>query len=544
LSEIDSRAISFPVIRLGMVAFDFDKATLPSTTLIFDSSDILSQKVLKICDTSKIGSDLVEISDKLQSILYVPTMLVPREAAEVDDPLHEVFGEEEELQNLVSDFTRKLGQVEDTAIKGALISPDSFLGRRIVNGELWSIDFDPIRIAKNVLPSATEFEAFSEALASSRSAGASIISDLRSVYSDLENACSLYSRARTQSINVLHQNLLEVLNRAAWCSRRFYCPRSILSTEYIQDLVGVSIDKAHLLSLDDLIEKLHSDPEISLRLKSKPEIESKLINSYIILQDLMGGIELDIDGNRLVNSTARPRHIEDQYQQSLKLFKKDLHKALTGADYEFLNFSKEAQVYFDPLSDQWSSEMAPYEYSTEEILRFGSVPKVHSDLMTPLWEHLWTEKADFRKSEQFRTNESLIRMSEKESEKLIGIGNQFKADFRAVRENVYKLEAELKSKFEEVIGFRDGMASLNLLSDRVKQNVSDERLEALNHSEMSLPAAERYETMLGGLPQSQTEVRGTVHDPINIVRSTDSLVGYERQIDLRLTNSSTGDSND
>jgi len=74
LSEIDSRAISFPVIRLGMVAFDFDKATLPSTTLIFDSSDILPQKVLKICDTSKIGSDLVEISDKFLSSLWPVTI--------------------------------------------------------------------------------------------------------------------------------------------------------------------------------------------------------------------------------------------------------------------------------------------------------------------------------------------------------------------------------------------------------------------------------------------------------------------------------------
>ena len=50
--------------------------------------------------------------------------------------------------------------------------------------------------------------------------------------------------------------------------------------------------------------------------------------------------------------------------------------------------------------------------------------KAYSDLMIPLWEHLWTEKADFRKSELFRTNEEMRRMTEKESEKLIDIANR------------------------------------------------------------------------------------------------------------------------
>jgi hypothetical protein len=80
-----------------------------------------------------------------------------------------------------------------------------------------------------------------------------------------------------------------------------------------------------------------------------------------------------------------------------------------------------------------SSDTIPYVYNTATMLRYGQVLKVTSDLMVPLWEHLWTEKADFRKSELFRTNESLIRMSEKESEKLIEVGNQFKADMNRYR---------------------------------------------------------------------------------------------------------------
>lgn len=542
-SEIDARAISFPVIKLGAVSFNFQKAELPDTSIVYDSTGVLPAQTLTICDTSRVDRGLNEISNKLSTILTVPPLLVPKSTAEVSDPVHELYGEEEDLQSLVSEFTRTLGNVEDISLRAPLLSPVTRLGQRILDGDLWAVDTAALPAGKGSSPSQVELEKFSEALISNREGGSSIIADLRAVYDDLERGCKIYAEARTQSVNLVHENLLEVLNRASWCGRRFYCPRSILSSNYIEDLIGLHVSKAHLLPLDSLMNKLHSDVEISKRMTSKPEIESKLIESYVVLQDLMGGVELDSDGNRVANTTARPRHIEDQYQQSLKLFRNCLNKAITGSEYQLLNFSKESQVYFDPEADEWSSEMTPYVYSSDDILKYGSVLKVHSDLMTPLWEHLWTEKSDFRKSEQFRTNESLIRMSEKESEKLIDIGNQFKSDLRTVRENIYKLEAELRAKHEEVIGFRDGMAALNLLSDRVKQNVSDERLLALTQTELSLPTAQRYETMLGGLPQAQTEIRGTVQDPIDIVRSMDTLIGYERQSSLRIANSGSGDSN-
>src|SRR6185312_10039055 len=105
---------------------------------------------------------------------------------------------------------------------------------------------------------------------------------------------------------------------------------------------------------------------------------------------------------------------------------------------------------------------------TTDTIKYGSVIKAYSDLMIPLWEHLWTEKADFRKSELFRTNESMIRMSEKESEKLINVADQFRADMRTVRENVYLIESDLKSKYSEIISFRDSMGRLGLLSERGK----------------------------------------------------------------------------
>ena len=143
--------------------------------------------------------------------------------------------------------------------------------------------------------------------------------------------------------------------------------------------------------------------------------------------------------------------------------------------------------------------------------------------MIPLWEHLWTEKADFRKAELFRANESMIRMTEKESEKLIEVANQFRADMRTVRENVHLVESELKSKYTEIISFRDCMDKLGLLSERTKSGISDENLKGMVMGESTLSTSDRYEMLLG-----------TVHDPIDLIKEPDVLIGYRDDLAVRL----------
>ncbi|NDC28031.1 MAG: hypothetical protein EBZ94_01690 [Crocinitomicaceae bacterium] len=116
---------------------------------------------------------------------------------------------------------------------------------------------------------------------------------------------------------------------------------------------------------------------------------------------------------------------------------------------------------------------------------------------------------------------------QKESEKLLEVGNQFKADMRTVRENIHLLESDLRSKFDELIGFRDGMATLGLLSERQKEILTDEKLKALSMGDQSvLSDGESFETMLGMEPKVQAERRGSVNDPIDFVRTPDLLVSY------------------
>ena len=216
--------------------------------------------------------------------------------------------------------------------------------------------------------------------------------------------------------------------------------------------------------------------------------------------------------------------MQGQLDQSIKLFRIVLNKILTGSSFPVLNFSNEAQLFFDPETDEWTSDITQYVYRTPDVMKYGSVVKAHYDIMIPLWEHLWTEKADFRKSELFRTNEAMINMSEKESEKLLEVGNQFAAEMRTNRENIYLIEADLNSKYDEILSFRDGMNALGLLSERVMRQISDDQLKRLIISDSPLGSAKSYETTLALLPKAQAEVRGTVYDPIDMVRESTILL--------------------
>ncbi|MBM3273130.1 hypothetical protein FJY94_07810 [Candidatus Kaiserbacteria bacterium] len=326
-----------------------------------------------------------------------------------------------------------------------------------------------------------------------------------------------------------------MLGSASWCSRRIYCPRTIQSNAYIEELLGINAAKAYLLSFDDLITRLNNDIQINKRLQSKPDLEEQLEQSYGAVQQFMEGAQFDAEGRRL-DVGQRPRHIESQFDEAVKHFGHVLQKVMTGSAYPVLNFSTEAQLYYDPDTHEWSSDTTPYVYSTADAIRFGSVVKAYSDLMIPLWEHLWTEKADFRKSELFRTNEEMRRMTEKESEKLIDIANQFRADMRAVRENVYLLESDLKSKYAEILSFRDSMSTLGLMSKHAAEAVSDNKLQKLVMGESTLTTAEKYETLLSGMPQTQAANRGSVHDPIDLIREPDALLPYAGTQQPRLLN--------
>ena len=532
-AELDRRAGGFPQVRLADVRFGLKATELAGNHVLLDLSDAHDPVALKAVDVSGLQPGLSNIAAAVDALLAVPPMLTPAAQGDSDDPVHTLFGEEDRLQDLVGKFTVNLGQLRDIVLRLHLVPKRSAVVERLRSGATNAAEGQPVIDLSGDPNTIQNVESFVEEVNKTRQNGQRVFEELSGVFAKLESACNLYSTARTTSINTIHQNLIGVLNRAAWCNRRFYCPRTIQSPQYIQDLLGIDLNKAYLLEFDDLMRRLKSDPEITRRFNTKLELEQQLRESHDTVQSFMQGVNFDQDGRR-VDGPVRPRHIEDQFQEAIKQFNGMLQTAMIGSTYPVLNFSSAAQLYFDPDIDEWASNVSPYVYSTADTLKYGSVVKAYSDLMVPLWEHLWTEKADFRKSELFRTNESMIRMSEKESEKLIDIANQFRADMRTVRENVHLIDADLRSKTSEIISFRDSMERLGLLSPRAKEFITDDKLKDALIGESSLADSERNELLLNQMPQKQAEARGTVHDPIDLIREPNALVTHHPGAGTRL----------
>lgn len=533
LDELKQRGNGFPEVKLAAVRFGVQMSNVAGRNVLLDESGVHPLTALKTVDVSALQAGLMHISEHVQGLLQVPPLLSPDSEVEADDPVNQLFGEESQISELVTEFTQNLGKLRDIELKLPLVSPASSLVQRLGAGALDAAAEGPSILMSNGVTSPEEIQSFVAKVNRSREQGRRVFDELAEVFKNLESICNLYAQARTASINTIHHSLLEVLQRATWCNRRFYCARTILSPRYVQDLLGIDMPKAYLLSLDDLFGRLRGDAEIARRLEAKRELETELSDAYFAVQDFMGNVSFNAHGQRMEEG-QRPRHVEDQFRESLRHFTNVLQKVMTGASHPVLNFSAEAILHYDPESDEWSSGISPYVYSTADALRYGSVVKAYSELMIPLWEHLWTEKSDFRKTEMFRTNDSMILMSEKESEKLIDIANQFRDDLRSVRQNVNVLESELKSKCGEIIGFRDEMDQLGLLSDRAKLSISEEKLRQLMSSESISGISGRYEAQLGMLPRQQAENRGGVQDPIDLVREPDSLVTLQEQAGVRL----------
>lgn len=531
--ELARRAGSFPEVRIADVRFGLQSREIAGHNALLDASGVHPEIRLKTVNVTQLRDGLSSISEQVNALLDVPPLLTPGLQASPSDPVHALFGEESRLQDLVGEFTLNLGKLRDVTLKLPLVPSSSVLVQRLAAGDLGAAFTGTSLDLHENADEASQIQSFVAEVNGTKESGQRVFSELSAVYQNLERACSLYARARTTSVNTIHQNLVDVLNRASWCSRRFYCPRTVMSPAYLQDLLDIEPARAFLLPFDELHSRLQADQEIAKRLTLRPELEDQLLYAYNAVQDFMGDVAFDESG-RVIDGGRRPKHIEEQFQEALRHFSAALQKVLTGATYPVLNFSPEAQLFFDPEGEEWSSNVSPYVYSTADAMKYGGMVKAYSDLMIPLWEHLWTEKADFRKSELFRTNESMIRMSEKESEKLIDIANEFRADMRTVREHINLIEPDLKSKYDEIVSFRDGMDALGLLSDRARESISNEKLQAIVLTGGSMAGADRYETLLSTMPQAQAENRGAVRDPIDLVREPGALLGLQAGASIRL----------
>jgi hypothetical protein len=532
--EIAGRKAAFPTVAVMYGEFKFAPRRFLGSTVLLDESGHFGA-TLQTADMSASTRGLDLLVARIADLAKVPVLLTPDAAGQSDVDAATLWGEERELQVLVDAFSTSLGEARQVSLALPLVPAAHPIALAAARGRARVMDYGesgPIPVRGPGIDRA-EVAAFVQAAQATRTNGGDVIGTLDGALKALRRVTQSYADARSDSLAHLHEGLFDVLGKGALCSMRFYCPRTIQSPAYLQAVLGIDVETAHALPFDTLLRRLRADPPIAARFESRPSLRDELYAAHLGIHELAGASGPD---GTVVGAGEEdgPAHLRSQHLEAIERFRQCLTMALTGSMQPVLAFSERARLFLDPDRDDWRSETAPYVYATPDVLRFGRVPRVTSDLLMPLWEHLWTEKADFRKSELFRTNEMLLAMSEKEAEKLIEIGNQFRADMRTVRENIFHIEADLSSKHDELLGFREGMSALGLLSERQLAFLSDDSLRAIARGDTGVVRqADDFELLLGLEPRAQTERRGTSHDPIEMIRSPSALIAHQPVSDAR-----------
>lgn len=533
--QVRANPADIPNVTLGSVVVPLESKSILGKNFIIDPTGLIIPSQLKAIALRDLSGDADRILEMTRRLENIPVLLKPdseslAESRESNNTLH---GEERELRDAVGSYVNTLGSITDEELSVHAIKPASSLGKAVAEiltgNECFIKDVDDgaaaIVLAQTNIQSDDEIKRFELLQREAEAVSSVALSQLDEINTELKQLCQRYNRARRESTNTLHSNYYQVLNRANWCSKKFYCPRTILSKSYLQALIGLDLDQAHTLDSNQLVECLHSDTFISSRINNKPQIVDDLLRSHEAIAEIMNTYHLVPDDSGIIRAGAAADYIVDQYNQEVSLFRQRLVEVLTGSPNGFLGISESARLYYDPSRELWSSPVLPYTYTNAEVQQYGQVLRTDVDLLIPLWEHLWTEKADFRKSELFRTNESIQRMSEKEGEKIKQIGYQFQGDLREVRSNIFLAKADFDAKLQELEEYEEGVKELGLMDDSQlsRLQLATSQLEVV--SQETSGDASGYEQILMLEPKNQLLRRQSkVHDPIDVIKSPDLLI--------------------
>lgn len=533
--QVRANPADIPNVTLGSVVVPLESKSIFGKNFIVDPTGLIKPSQLKAIALRDLSGDADRILKMTRKLENIPVLLKPdsdslAESRESNNTLH---GEERELSDAVDSYVNTLGSITDEELSVHAIKPASSLGKAVAEiltgNECFIKDVDDgaaaIVLAQTNNQIDGEIKRFELLQREAEAVSSVALSQLDEINTELKQLCQRYNRARRESTNTLHSNYYQVLNRANWCSKKFYCPRTILSKSYLQALIGLDLDQAHTLDSNQLVKCLHSDTFISSRISNKPQIVDDLLRSYEAIAEIMNTYHLAPDDSGIVRAGAAADYIVDQYNQELSLFRQRLVEVLTGSPNGFLGISESARLYYDPSREIWSSPVLPYTYTNAEVQRYGQVLRTDVDLLIPLWEHLWTEKADFRKSELFRTNESIQRMSEKEGEKIKQIGYQFQGDLREVRSNMFLAKADFDAKLQELEEYEEGVKELGLMDDSQLSRLQSATSQLEVVSQETSGDASGYEQILMLEPKNQLLRRQSkVHDPIDVIKSPDLLI--------------------
>jgi hypothetical protein len=466
---------------------------------------------LTLPSISKEHESLRFLQETIETTQVPPMLLEPGERQlTIDEGLH---GEERLLRGAVENLTTLVQNTESTTVHLPLLRWTPEIQRVMGDTKAGtSLSLHVRRPVKSGLAATLEYVSdAAQALAGDES-----LKLLDNASKLLAARMHLYSELRNDAMDVMHSKFLEAMEHASLLSVDYIDPRQAMVPGYWYAVTGIDPANAHGLAFDDLVERLSLDPTVKRRLDSSPSLLQTLENSYSALLTIQTQLEGGISAREAVALTS-------QAEQELRTFQNAIHESLTGNRSGRVDVSSASRLEYDPVQAHWVSSVDGRIYSESEAAH-GRVLRVQRELMLPMWNALWVEQEQFRKSEMFRTNESLQRMAEKESEKLLAIAESYKADLRPVREKLISHATEAENKMTQLTDTVEALENLGQITSERAEELRRHIGAIGNHSiRTAKQDAGRKELLLSMEPAHQLARRGTAIDPINMLATTEVL---------------------
>ena len=518
-SEIAELQPSRGVEAVGRVYFPMLSTEIAGYPVLIDEAGLETPSELQIADLISDPVKIKEVSNAVEKASSKPKLLEARNdcGQEVDS----LQGEEADLRSAVETFTDMVETIPQVSASVRLVRSDRGVAAEIAEqaDHLHESDVPGLVLeAGDSEQTNRSVQELSDITRKMRTVGMNAGRCCPRPTRDFRGFWTIIKRLRADAIERMHDSFLEVVGKSEMPQITYYCPKCNRLPMYLFQKLGFALEEAHLLDQRALFRTLMGDSEIAERLSADETILHEMDNSFQKYSAVKSTMER-IEGQLLSSSAAvgadmadmqqggrRLKGLQSQVTELLKNYRGWVRKAVTGSERPLLEISTQARLFLDPVHDTWTCKACDTVFDDPGYYEMGRMMKVQEHLMMPMWNHLWTEKDDFRKAELFRTNEALQRMGEKESEKLINIADQYRSDMRPVRENLIRSAADTENKTTQLFDTIDGLAAIGLLTpedgDRARREI-EEQLggDVLNAKH----AAERKELVLSQEPAAQIQ---------------------------------------
>lgn len=535
-------------IHCPLTAVDF-----AGYTLAIDRSGLMPKVAVRLPDIATNPEAVAAIQRAVERAKNKPLLL--QAASDQPTEVDELQGEERDLKAAVESFTDMLDAIPTIEERLALLRNGSGMVRAAV-ARLPAAAADPspaavLRLEDGSTDTAA-VQRISDVARRLRAIGKNADRVLRGLYQDLGGVLTDYRDLRAEALDRLHGSLHQVFQRSEMAYVTCYCPKCNRVPAYLYHKLGIELERAHELPPTQLLSALQADPEVRERLVSDEKLVADISAAMDSIREIDANIvrwEADLKHNaehmgaainELRSLESRLQALRSQRVQFIDQFRARVRKALTGNERPLLELSRQARLYKDRDRETWTCGACNTVFGDPQVARMGLMLRIKDELMMPMWNHLWTEKDDFRKSELFRTNEQLQRLMEKEAGALRDVAEQYRADMRPVRENLILAATDATAKRDQLDSTVGSLEAMGMIPPEQRKEWMS-RLATMTGGDLGAlrKRAEMKETLLSFEPEAQMNRRVPALDPVNAFITPDALfrLGQAPAEPLRLRSS-------